>query len=323
MSHFVMLVRVPAAKKDSVTEYVYETLLPYKEYGACDDPGSELGDLVKFMDETEDVRSDYETGTTKRVRLKDGTLVSPWDDRFLVGGLLGEHVIPDDLEQVEVPHKDHYGSFEKFASEYYGYDPVEVDGETRYGYYHNPQGHWDWYQIGGRWDGAIFDGNVSSVRALREAREAHWHEAKCRAEEFVAEYRVWYFKDEAPGFDPVRSKALDLGVLDVVFLDDVTDEQRVASKVNPWAPREGERRRADVLKHPDTIKAEDFVHMLHPISCYGFVDSEKGWSVPGRILWFGASTDDASDRSAFRRALSEWIYAGDDDDLLVTVDCHK
>ena len=50
--------------------------------------------------------------------------------------------------------KEHYPTFEALAEEYFGYRKSE-DGF--YGYTSNPDAKWDWYTIGGRWDGYIYD----------------------------------------------------------------------------------------------------------------------------------------------------------------------
>ncbi len=34
--------------------------------------------------------------------------------------------------------------------------------EKEDGYLHNPNGHWDWYRVGGRWDGELIDNYQSS-----------------------------------------------------------------------------------------------------------------------------------------------------------------
>lgn len=48
--------------------------------------------------------------------------------------------------------KDKYDNdFDKWVTEYHGYHKDELIG--KYGYWHNPNSKWDWYQIGGRWTG--------------------------------------------------------------------------------------------------------------------------------------------------------------------------
>jgi hypothetical protein len=61
----------------------------------------------------------------------------------------------DDYERADEETKAKYPTFEKYVEEYAGYSAHEVDGETRYGYWENPNRKWDWYQVGGRWSGML------------------------------------------------------------------------------------------------------------------------------------------------------------------------
>lgn len=49
--------------------------------------------------------------------------------------------------------KDEYETFELFLINQYGYVRHENNGEI--GYWENPNSKWDWYQIGGRWNGML------------------------------------------------------------------------------------------------------------------------------------------------------------------------
>lgn len=51
--------------------------------------------------------------------------------------------------------KEHYPTIEKLAEDWYGYH-YDEDAHA-YGYAYNPSAKWDWYSIGGRWSGWLFD----------------------------------------------------------------------------------------------------------------------------------------------------------------------
>ena len=57
----------------------------------------------------------------------------------------------DEVNQkwLEVKEEGKFKNIEDLASEWFGF--VKVG--SKFGYYHNPQAHWDWFQIGGRWAG--------------------------------------------------------------------------------------------------------------------------------------------------------------------------
>lgn len=50
-------------------------------------------------------------------------------------------------------HKEKYENLDEFMENYHGYVKNKETG--KYGYYFNPNAHWDWYQVGGRWSNAL------------------------------------------------------------------------------------------------------------------------------------------------------------------------
>lgn len=145
MSHFTVLVEV---SEDTTLETLLE---PFYEQGEATDY------YMEFDDQTEDLQEEYKNKSTTQVRTPDGVLVSPYDDRFLVKepGKLGSHrVIPEDHEKIEVPFKDLYSTFEEFVQEWHGMGEANKRN-GRWGWYMNPNAKWDWWTIGGRWDGVL------------------------------------------------------------------------------------------------------------------------------------------------------------------------
>jgi len=157
MSHFTVLVRVPASTAFSgVEKKVEEILAPFSE---------NIEPRPDFCDKTDEVLREYEMDTDERIRLADGTLHSPYDEQFKNPAYLKsfarapfgsdnktpEWLYPTGSEKVEIPIKELYASAAAFATGYHDYEVR--DG--RYGYYTNTNGHWDWYEIGGRWRGRI------------------------------------------------------------------------------------------------------------------------------------------------------------------------
>lgn len=91
MSHFTVLV---------IGDNVEEQLKPYQENNMGDCPK----EFLKFHDKEDEIRQNYETGTTEKVKLPDGKLVWAWDERFRIPGTIGNgsdtHKIPDDCQKV-------------------------------------------------------------------------------------------------------------------------------------------------------------------------------------------------------------------------------
>lgn len=157
MSHFTVLV---------IGEDIEAALAPFQENNMGDCPKQYLA----FNDEEDEYRKEYDTDGTEMVRLEDGSVAYPWDDRFRIPGSFGigsqTHKVPDHLKLEQVPHKNRFATFEQFVSEYYG--RKERDPEKgRFGYWENPNAKWDWYLAGGRWDSMLIDKRGASHNSIR------------------------------------------------------------------------------------------------------------------------------------------------------------
>lgn len=110
---------------------------------------------TEFVDMEDEYRNAYETEYTERIKTADGEYLSPWDDKICGKwtGAPSEKELPEGYQQLNVPFKELYASFEQYMEEYVEMGKDEDTG--RYGYYTNPDAKWDWYQIGGRWQGIL------------------------------------------------------------------------------------------------------------------------------------------------------------------------
>ena len=143
MSHYpVMVICDTPAEAEAL-------LAPYQENNMCDCPR----EFLEFTDIEQEYREKYENGTATFVHTKEGRLLLPWDDEFKKPGRYGygseTHEDPEGSRRVEIPYTTLYDSFEEYMHDWCG---EEKDEETGcYGYWENPNAHWDWYQFGGRW----------------------------------------------------------------------------------------------------------------------------------------------------------------------------
>lgn len=232
---------------------IAEMMAPYNEQ--TEDPR-----FREFNDVEPDYRPRYENETTTRVRTPEGELLSRHDERFRVPGVFGlvfgggqeSHRVPDDCEEVEVPFKELYPSFDAFMTKYGGYT---LDPDTKkYGYYRNPNAKWDWYQIGGRWRGffpvkpdawdkiivgkpGCFDneqtpGHSDIVRVADIDMDFVATKARERAEKFWGEWQEWLAGKEFMAFDGPREQAMSIGLLRVEQGPALSDHTQ---KAIPWA----------------------------------------------------------------------------------------
>jgi len=140
MSHFTVLV---------IGNDPEEQLAPYQENNMGDCPK----ELMEFHDLEDEYADEWENGTREMIVMEDGTLKSPYDHCFSEGtGFNKEQVIPDHLERREVPFKEVYEDFETYMRDWHGCQKRDEE-IGKFGYWENPNAKWDWYQLGGRWNG--------------------------------------------------------------------------------------------------------------------------------------------------------------------------
>lgn len=147
MGHFTVAV----ISKDP--RNVHRMLAPYQENNIGDCPE----EYLEFYDIEIEERRKYESDEPQLSCIKgpDGALYSPFSSQFMVKDEKGVYMpkCPPGYERVEVPYKEVYKTFEEYMEECCGYRKDEKTG--RYGYWENPNATWDWYEIGGRWQGAL------------------------------------------------------------------------------------------------------------------------------------------------------------------------
>lgn len=330
MSHFTVLVSVAAErlKGRDVESVVADMLEPYNE-------NPEDSRYIEFVDEEDELRRRYATEATDRIRLDDGSLVLPWDERFRKPGVIGlssdSHAVPDHLERVNVPFRETYSTFEAFAKDWCGHSGPQKNG--RYGHYANPNGHWDWYEIGGRWSGFFpltahrRDGaRTDDVAQAWEIDEVHVEATRIeRRDTFLREYTALLDGKEFGAFEGPRDMALRTGLLRVERGPAVASPGEV---VMPWARHShitDERRNwCDVAKvvTAETLGAT-YGRCFYPLVTYAAVDVDGRWHAPGKMGWFACSDDTPETYLAWCDGfVQRFIAEADPATTLVLVDCH-
>lgn len=150
MSHFTVLV----VTEDGTKESIAKALAPFQENNMGDCPK----EFLEFHDREDGISKEYLEDSVEMVRLADGRMFFPWDNRFQKDPFSSPEY-PEDSKRVEVLHRDQYTSLEEFAEDWYGYDGRDPE-KGRYGYWENPNAKWDWWEIGGRWSGMFNNKNI-------------------------------------------------------------------------------------------------------------------------------------------------------------------
>ena len=315
MSHFTVLVAA-----DNETQ-LQERLIPFYEYGCSRQMDELVQPWLVFDNVEKECRAEYETGTVKRVILPDGEQVSPYDERWIVakeGGDLfssREYVVPSEYAQRDVKFSEVYPTLEAFIEQHHGYTSKPTLG---YGRWFNPNAKWDWYSVGGRWNGilALKNGN-SADNAL--AGDVNWKlmEHKC-----VRDAR----RDWAQ-FD----KALTLvGETAETFLQKTQDERHVIidslraalynnGSKSPDSKMSDRYIRVVLFEPMGKTRTEHIEAFRNRALTYAFIDTKGEWHARGKMGWWAMSYDEKDNYNADFWA---FINSLDPAQMVYVVDCH-
>jgi len=146
-------------KLDNVKEQIAEIMAPFEEYGCRDWSKDEEEKYLVFNNEETEYRHKYENDSADKIIMPDGRILNPWDNEFRVEGQIGfgsgTHQPPENLKKRKIPFRELYSTFGQFMEDWC--DMKRNPKTGFYGYWHNPNGFWDWWQIGGRWTGTHTD----------------------------------------------------------------------------------------------------------------------------------------------------------------------
>lgn len=292
MSHFTMLV---VGDKD-----LDEVMLPYKEHD-----GDVPKEYLEFEDHEDEYLKRYETESVERYKSPEGELFYPWNDKFKVENRKpGEnsHKKPDDYESVQVPFKELYPTFETFMADWCG-EKNRDEEKNRFGYWHNPNGFWDWYQVGGRWAGFF----KLKEGATGEQGTPSWM-TRVRGESYP-EGRV------------------DRALKGDIDFDGMYAENRKNAE-EAWAKYEAEC----AEKGSENVEGywsynirkgetkEQYIARNSAFTTFGVLMDGK-WYQKGKMGWW-AAVHDEKDPDIWEREFKALLEKVPDDTLLTVIDCH-
>ncbi len=346
MSHYTVLVVVPkGGALDSV-------LAPYQEYDGDDRT------YVEFEDKTEDIQVQYEDDQVACWPTEDGTLVASATEGQAVikavrAGLAEDHPewTPGELEQAVWEWADQHQvlrpapdvmTFEEYADS-------QVHAEYRagrWGYYSNPHGYWDWYDVGGRW-GGMLPLIAEPLFPHGDYYNEPWEGRDWRGVDWAHATDVDWQRLRQ---DPAEALALQQAfrqALDAVDLAQVAglEQPKAAWKLSA-APNESLRQtfrcEEDYLRYwaaekppewpwlPDGsfirlmmygTKREVTQATLEEAPVYACVDECGDWHQKGRMGWFGMSDEDGATHD-YNAQFWQMVGRLTDAHLVYLVDCH-
>jgi hypothetical protein len=210
-------------------------------------------------------------------------------------------------------HKDDYPSFEEFMEDWYG--AKQVNG--LWGRLTNPNAKWDWWSVGGRWQGHLLLKNSRKVDVALKGEvdfETMRNAAgKVAAEQYDAVHKVIAGTPECESWDSLIAR------LDVDKAREIYFEQERVKKFREVATTNEAIGYFAKLSDYECTREEYIENARkNAISTYAMVEKSK-WYEKGQMGWFGVSSNEDDD---WVTKFNEKLDSLPDDTLLTVVDCH-
>lgn len=312
MSHFSVAIITEGKPTE---ERIAKALAPYQENNKGDCPK----EYMEFYSTTQERKEEYETSTIHRVKLANGTLVSPYNsilydevtkeeyEKAIEEGKRDQYSFADkyrrkkDLAkigaiEVEIPCKELYPTFEDFMKDWC---EEKKDEETNdYGYWENPNAKWDWWQVGGRFSGILKVANECAAGHYIKANSARIKD--CVFPDYQEKYdraiRFWELKvEEQPPVTPSDEEIIDDFYFRFYRTSYFTDKYK---------------------------SKEEYAEVTALFRTYAIIDKSGKWISLGRMGWFGVSLDDENELEYIRNYRKNVFDNAGDNDYITIVDCH-
>lgn len=224
---------------------------------------------------------------------------------------------------------------------------------------YNPDSKWDWYQVGGRWSGYFpvkqpldldeadqliqgqrswtnkdqpreawtVDGGPIRLLDLDLLRDRKGDEAAKRYDTYqtlvqdlpeAVPFRT--FSEEAQaGAELAQTRAEGTAIW-----DRARDLYAAQERVRVARAHDEFKWDFDCLIEEFSVSREFYIETARnaAVPGYALVTPEGEWVAPGKMGWFGMSSDSAEDMAMFKSKCNGYIEALDPDTLLIAVDCH-
>lgn len=293
---------------------------------------------MAFDDQTDEGRRAYEQSGTDCVKTPDGRIIPCVDYEFNRRYELHDgKVYRQDFGRLHhrkqtkkakkymplpnYPFQKFYATFDEFMVNHWGCERQE--GTDRYGYYFNPNGEWDWWQIGGRWpfrflvkndcDSAV-TGEPSYLfkeKPQRDAPDGYRWVAGARKCDIAWDVMRKMIRDECTKQFLQYEEWFNAGQVPTEHAGRITLAKDGIASWGDYLYRKGE-----TLEHRIHSLGLSDQHP-YPIGTFAYVDAD-GWNDQG----WGTSDSNEDEVQAWYKAVADFIEKQPDDALLVSVDCH-
>jgi hypothetical protein len=236
-------------------------------------------------------------------------------------------------------------------------DRLQYDEESGRAYtwtYRNPDAMWDWWCIGGRWRNSLHAKRGVQASALITS-ERHYTEQYRKPGDEVKQWAskglrcdggpkglldFESMRDEAAAqanarYDewdkicadtpPAHAWAYFIGLKDAGELTIEQARERYGAQPRIVAVRKNEELSwyDDAVEHFGMGREEYVANARRDaVPGYALITLDRQWMAPGRMGWFGMSTDEPGTVDAYKTEANAYLEGLDDDVLIVQIDCH-
>lgn len=237
------------------------------------------------------------------------------------------HFVPDHYKEVTVKATE-IMSFRDFIKDYYDYKPIfgaeepDINDKHKYGWMRlnaegevveligrsNPNKKWDWWQVGGRWQGLLL----------------------IKAENSGEEGTTGFFgqKREAVNPAPEGYKWVDsakIGDIEWKLMGEIEKQERA----NLWDKVHSKEKDMDpAMKNflygitPEDTK-ETYVERVSEFCTFAVITPDGNWHEKGEMGWFGFHSATQEEEKQWGQSYMENFILNADPELTITiVDCH-
>lgn len=282
MSHFCVIV---------IGENAEEQLAPYGEFEATEEEKYAVD-----IDRTEDYRNDWRSFDDKSMTFRQ------WAEAYVGCPVIGKTDVPN----ISGDHK-------------FGYITVDEKGNIHTIIRRtNPNGKWDWYTEGGRWDDYFlrYDGSRTSSAQLKDIDFTKMLQERLHRELEIYSRIHDIFRKHPPFLSFDELKAADTNA--------TVDEVRERYMTQPAIAEMYEKVKIFPRSHEPYITNNimEFVASIagRVVIPYAFIKDGK-WFAKGEMGWFGIDTPHMTGREWYN-TVTDLIASLSPETVLTVFDCH-
>jgi hypothetical protein len=234
----------------------------------------------------------------------------------------------------EMPIKVKYPDYDTYLKDWHGVNDV-----TKQGYWTNPQGKWDWHELGGRWTGYFkmkpqMQGVVGSPGLMTPVAEVGYADQALKKEIDFEGMRAEAVEKAEKAYDkamqyighlPVNEKwetVRERFTEEGKSVEDAREYYWAQERCKAWEKLSDRDFRFGYEVDSFTVSKEEYVKRAKDsaVSTFAVVKDGK-WYSRGEMGWWGVVSDE-KDKDKWNDEFNKLIDSLSDDTMLSLYDCH-